>query len=216
MARKTREEAEQTRHLLLDTAEQVFWEKGVAATSLADIAAAAGLTRGAIYWHFSNKLDLFNALCDRIIPELEILDARLLDSSINPATRLWLHGHAMFALLHDNPRIRRICGIHHLGCEQVGEMAPLLLEQISWTQEKQAKLQQVLHCAQEQQLLRADVDPKLAAIGLHSLYGGLIHSWLLAQDDRTIHNNLSALLSPYFEGIFKERCWLQPLPCAAE
>ena len=27
---------------------------------------------------------------------------------------------------------------------------------------------------------------------------------------------LQALLSPYFEGIFKERCWLQPLPCAAE
>lgn len=216
MARKTREEAEQTRHLLLDTAEQVFWDKGVAGTSLSDIATAAGLTRGAIYWHFSNKLDLFNALCDRIMPQLMTLDEALLDESTCPALRLWQHGHAMFALLRDDPRIRRICGIHHLGCEQVGEMAPLLLEQISWTQEKQAKLHQVLLSAQAQQLLRPGIDPRLAALGLHSLYGGLMHSWLLTPEDDTIHQQLAALLSPYFEGIFKQGCWLPPLPPATE
>lgn len=54
MARKTREEAEQTRYLLLDTAEQLFSEKGVSKTTLADIASAAGLTRGAVYWHLTS------------------------------------------------------------------------------------------------------------------------------------------------------------------
>lgn len=216
MARKTREDAELTRQLLLDTAEQVFWEKGVAGTSLADIASAAGLTRGAIYWHFTNKLDLFNALCDRIVPDLEALDASLLNQHGNPASRLWQHSHALFSLLRDNPRIRRICGIHHLGCEQVGEMAPLLLEQISWTQRKKAKLQQVLEEAQQQQLLRPGVDPALAAIGLHSLYGGLMHCWMINSDDDTIHRQLSALLSPYFEGIFSDRSWQLPLPPAGE
>lgn len=38
---------------------------GASATSLADIAARAGLTRGAIYWHFRNKVDLFNAIYAR-------------------------------------------------------------------------------------------------------------------------------------------------------
>ncbi|WP_174873407.1 TetR family transcriptional regulator [Vogesella oryzae] len=208
MARKTREEAEQTRHLLLDTAERVFWEKGVAATSLADIAAAAGVTRGAIYWHFNNKLDLFTAICDRIMPELEEMESVLLDSRLSPAARLWQHASTLFALVRDNERLRRICGIHHLGCEQVGEMAPLLLEQISWTQEKQARLQQVLEDAASAGQLRDGIEPRLAALGLHSLYGGLCHTWMINPEDNTVHQYIHALISPYFVGIFRDSCWL--------
>ncbi|MEQ6292367.1 TetR family transcriptional regulator [Vogesella sp. GCM10023246] len=208
MARKTREEAEQTRHLLLDTAERVFWEKGVAATSLADIATAAGLTRGAIYWHFDNKLALFTAICDRIKPELEHMDALLLDTGINPAVRLWRHATGMFELVRSNERLRRICGIHHIGCEQVGEMAPLLLEQISWTQEKQSMLQQVLEEAAQAGQLRDGIQPRLAALGLHSLYGGLCHSWMINPEDNTVHQHVCNLLSPYFVGIFRDHCWL--------
>ena len=55
MARRTRDEALETRNTILDTAERVFSERGVSHTTLADIAAAAGVTRGAIYWHFKNS-----------------------------------------------------------------------------------------------------------------------------------------------------------------
>jgi TetR/AcrR family acrAB operon transcriptional repressor len=54
MARKTKEEAQETRNAILDAAELVFQEHGVSHTSLAEIAAAAGVTRGAVYWHFAN------------------------------------------------------------------------------------------------------------------------------------------------------------------
>lgn len=65
MARKTKEEALATRETLLDAAARIFCEKGVANTSLDDIARAAGMTRGAIYWHFRNKTDLMDALFER-------------------------------------------------------------------------------------------------------------------------------------------------------
>ena len=48
MARKNKEDTEHTYALLLDAAESVFTQKGVAATTLNDIAVAAGMTRGAI------------------------------------------------------------------------------------------------------------------------------------------------------------------------
>ncbi|WP_341715208.1 TetR family transcriptional regulator, partial [Limnobacter sp.] len=67
MVRKTKEEAQETRNLILDTAEAVFSEKGVSRTTLNDIAKAADLTRGAIYWHFKNKADLFDAMLQRVI-----------------------------------------------------------------------------------------------------------------------------------------------------
>lgn len=60
MARKTKQQAEETRQEILDAAIKTFSERGVSATSLADIAKSAGVTRGAIYWHFKNKVDLFH------------------------------------------------------------------------------------------------------------------------------------------------------------
>lgn len=59
--RRTKEDAQHTREALLDAAELVFAQRGVSRTSLQEIAKAAGLTRGAVYWHFKDKAELFNA-----------------------------------------------------------------------------------------------------------------------------------------------------------
>ena len=77
MARKTKQQARETRQLILDVALRLFSQQGVSSTStsLATIAKAAGVTRGAIYWHFKNKSDLFNEiweLSDASISDLEI------------------------------------------------------------------------------------------------------------------------------------------------
>ena len=71
MARKTKEEALLTRNAILDAAESVFQERGVSNTSLAEIATAAGVTRGAVYWHFANKIDLFDAMVQRVFGSME-------------------------------------------------------------------------------------------------------------------------------------------------
>lgn len=53
--RKTKTEAQKTRQHLLDAALEVFWRDGVTRASLQAIAQEAGVTRGALYWHFKNK-----------------------------------------------------------------------------------------------------------------------------------------------------------------
>ena len=65
MVRKTKEAALATREALIDAAERTFRRRGVTRTSLADVAAEAGMTRGAIYWHFRDKAELFEAMCAR-------------------------------------------------------------------------------------------------------------------------------------------------------
>lgn len=57
--RKTKEQAEQTRQKILNAARKMFFQNGVAKTSLEHIAKEAGVTRGAIYWHFKDKTALF-------------------------------------------------------------------------------------------------------------------------------------------------------------
>ena len=71
MVRRTKEQALVTRHTLLDAAELLFQARGVAGTSLQAIAQAAGTTRGAVYWHFCEKADLFNAMVERVTLPME-------------------------------------------------------------------------------------------------------------------------------------------------
>ena len=77
--RRTKEEAEATRQTILDTALIEFAEKGYSATKLHDIALKAGVTRGAIYWHFENKADLYLKLQDEISGEANAIIQAAID-----------------------------------------------------------------------------------------------------------------------------------------
>lgn len=57
---------EETVRKILDTAERLFVEKGYDSASLQDIIDETGLSKGAIYHHFSSKEDIFYFVCDRI------------------------------------------------------------------------------------------------------------------------------------------------------
>src|SRR5687768_7926109 len=56
--RRTKEDAAATRAAVLDASLRVFSRKGYAATRLEEVAAEAGVTRGAVYWHFADKAEL--------------------------------------------------------------------------------------------------------------------------------------------------------------
>src|SRR5437660_4863612 len=89
MARCTKEEALETRSRILDAAEDVFFAQGVSRTSLADVATAAKVTRGAIYWHFRNKSDLFDAMVERVrMPMESIMTSNLDDPASDPLALL--------------------------------------------------------------------------------------------------------------------------------
>ncbi|MDN5918013.1 MAG: TetR/AcrR family transcriptional regulator [Pseudonocardia sp.] len=60
------EYTESTRDAVLDSAARLFVEHGYGATSLDEVAAAARVTKGAIYHHFANKAALMTALIDRL------------------------------------------------------------------------------------------------------------------------------------------------------
>ena len=92
MARRTKDEAEQTRDAILDAAEKVFYKRGVARTSLDEIARAAKVTRGAVYWHFKDKMELSEAMVERAVKILidRIENPALADETTGKGTFLWL------------------------------------------------------------------------------------------------------------------------------
>lgn len=70
--RRTKTEALKTKEYLMLAALDTFYKKGIARTSLNEIAQAAGVTRGALYWHFKNKEDLFESSFMQLSMSLQI------------------------------------------------------------------------------------------------------------------------------------------------
>lgn len=79
MAKRTKAEALKTRQELIETAIVQFAQHGVSKTTLNDIADAANVTRGAIYWHFENKTQLLNEMWLQQPSLRELIQERLIE-----------------------------------------------------------------------------------------------------------------------------------------
>lgn len=87
--RRTKEDSEKTREAILDAAVKSFCDRGVATTTLSEIAEEAGGTRGAIYWHFKDKMDIFDALHQRVYKLLsDMLQREIEKDYSDPLQRL--------------------------------------------------------------------------------------------------------------------------------
>lgn len=180
MARRTKEDAIATRNSLMDAAERVFGEKGVARASLSDIAQAAGATRGAIYWHFKDKVDLFGAMMDRVTLPLEQGFGALEESTCpDPVERL----RAVLALvLHgvaSDQRTRRVFEIALYKVEYVGELIGVRDRHIAASDGFTNQLARDFERAARAQRVVLPMTPVEAAVGLHALFDGLIRNWIL-------------------------------------
>jgi TetR/AcrR family transcriptional regulator, acrAB operon repressor len=202
MVRRTKEEAQETRNRLLDTAEHVFNERGVSRTSLAEIAEAAGVTRGAIYWHFKNKLDLFNAMMERVILPVEEVTEEFADGSIeDPVGNIRERSIAILKDLGKNPQMQRVFDIMSHKCEYVDEMAPLKDRHLEGRGECVMHIEEGFRHAIKKGCLPKSTDPRLAAIGLHALIDGLIMNWLLDPKYFSFERDAEQMVDSYLRGL---------------
>jgi TetR/AcrR family transcriptional regulator, acrAB operon repressor len=176
MARRTKEEAAATRDRILDAAEQLFAEHGVSRTTLQHIATAAGVTRGAIYWHFDDKVALFNAMIERVVMPLEVALSEM--DTADPLRDLRDYMLAGLRTTVQDPRARRVFEIASLKMEFVGELEAARVRRHQSLEGWMARSEERIRLAQEQGAVRAGVVPREAALAMWSLVDGLIRNWL--------------------------------------
>lgn len=177
--RRTKADAEATRQQILAAAERVFFEKGVSNASMEEVAIAAGVSRGAIYWHFANKTDLFMELYksvplpqeDMIARELEVEGADVF-AVIERMAAEWLD-----VLSHDEQR-QRILSIL-LRCDYGGELAPVLVQQQQVFDEHVRILEMAFARTAEKGQLNSSWTPRSLATAFCWMMKGLCVEWLL-------------------------------------
>jgi len=203
MVRRTKQEAHETRNRILDAAEAVFHDRGVAHASLEDVAAAAKVTRGAIYWHFKDKAELFDAMMQRVVLPSEAME----ESSGCPAG-----GATSLAMLRDaavgvlmrtatDERTRRIFEIAYHKCEYVGDAIGVRERHIASQGECLRTIEAGFRACVARGELPSSVDPKVAAIGAMSLVSGVIASWVLHPASFALKKHAETLVDIYFRGL---------------
>lgn len=183
MVRRTKEDALATRDSIMDAAEQLFVERGVSGTSLQHIATEAGVTRGAIYWHFEDKGALFNAMRERATMPLEAA-MRTLDAAAGEEQLGHLRSYALcvFELVVNDPRARRVLEIITLKLEYVGELEVLRERRMQHREQFLERAERIMREGIAHGRLKDTVKPRAAALGLYILIEGLVRGWLTRPD----------------------------------
>ena len=204
MARRTKAEAETTRAAILDAAEVLFYQHGVSRTTLEKIAAAAQVTRGAIYWHFQNKADLFNAMLERVrLPFqhlLEALDNNITDEPFEQIRQLYISGLQLIAGSEQHHRVLTI--VFHR-CEYIDELNPAVNAQDQLDEQAVTVLQRAFERAAAAGSLRDGVSPRLAAMSMHMYVGGIISHFLLKPQQCDLRQHAPALIDTMLQGLKK-------------
>lgn len=180
MVRRTKADALATRHQILDAAESEFLARGVAHTRLQDVAAAAGVTRGAIYWHFQDKAELFNAMMERAFLPCEGAAERALTvAGDDPLAQLHEMAVAPLRAMADSEQVQRVFRIAMHQTEYTAELAPVQERYLEGSGDFQQQLADALQRAQGLGWLRPGLPLQAVALGLFALVDGLMHHWTL-------------------------------------
>jgi TetR/AcrR family transcriptional regulator, repressor of the mexAB-oprM multidrug resistance operon len=203
MVRRTAAEAAETREALLDAAERVFLERGVASATLEQIAQRAGVTRGAIYWHFRDKNDLFGAMLERVRLPLEEIagNYRQRHPGDDPLGVLQHLCRLALARLDESETYRNVYDILMNRCEFASDINPAFARQVEIYNENIRTVRNEFSRAQALGQLRSGVDPRIAALALGALMHGLYVSWLRQPSRFAILEDGEVALELFFAGL---------------
>lgn len=199
--RRTKAEAAATRKMLLDAALVVFSAKGYTATRLEDVAEQAGVTRGAIYWHFKNKADLYNTLIAEFSQRADVVIEQAVaeGGSVTDILRRVLT--YLLTYLETDADFRAINELTLFKTELTEELRE------GWQMKLDATnaLVQSLGSAMREGIasgdLRDDLDPVEAARAFLSFSSGATSLWLMNPTAFSLKTSAPALADIFIRGI---------------
>lgn len=199
--RKTAAETELTRRALADAALAVFAERGYAAARLDDVAARAGVTRGALYHHFADKAELYLSVIGAAWVDLSAPILAELEGSDPPLKRLERFLVAYLRASERDPRFRALLAIVTLKTEALPEleagMEAKRQAMKGWLADLEALLAEAAHRGE----LRADLSPKAAALTALCFLNGVTTTALIAEGLFSPAREASRLIGTLLEGM---------------
>ena len=199
MARRTKEAALETRAQIIDAARRVFHAEGVNRSTLDKVAKAAGVTRGAVYWHFANKAEIFLAVKQTYTSEFDQLQSLLTPQEDEPPlSALGNYLQQLFSALLSNTAARETYEIMMLRCEYVeefGEVLQIITEPCTDILEAFDRLYREAVTRRE---LKPGLDPALMALDTLAFARGTLRA-ILSGQQHIYGNAIEALIRAHID-----------------
>lgn len=174
MVKKSQQEAAKTRMRILDAAEHVFMQWGVRNATLAYIAEKAELSRGAVYGHYSNKIDVCLAMCRRAYINASIPISVL--KTVSTLDALYMIGTYFIRQCYQPCSLQRAIQILYFKCETCDEHAPLFHFRSTMEKIQRHIVYHTIRRGVKKGELPADLDLNAAFTLLDCLQSGLYHA----------------------------------------
>ena len=199
--RRTKEDAARTRDAIIAAALACFDRHGIARCTMEQIAAEAGVTKGAVYWHFKGKQEIFHALREQVsLPLLDRADTTLLSGkSGSGLDRIARFLEATLELVETDRRTRQTLGVLHFKCEYVDELAAELEDGRRNQRRLAEALQGAYADARREGALRPGLEPRIASVETLAFLTGLTRLWLLDRGHCGIRRDSHAALSAHLD-----------------
>jgi TetR/AcrR family transcriptional regulator, acrAB operon repressor len=207
--RRTKEEAQRTRLLIMQKGLELFADQGISGCHLTDIARSVGCTRGAIYWHFKNKWDLFEAICEFYSSPLnDLSDACLSSEEQDPLGKLrQLLVQMLMKVEHDhNFCLVMIMFMRESSGLALGGTSEPVSRFIHHQHER--RLVMIKNAIQRGQLPES-LDLEFASAFIKAVVDGFVSSWL----QRAEFYSLSDNAEPFVDTLIANLQSLKGFPC---
>lgn len=202
MVRRTKEEAAATRDSILDAAEILFAKHGVSRTTLQHIATAAGVTRGAIYWHFVDKGAVFSAMMERATMPMDAAVKLAGERApTDPLQSLRDEMMAVLQIVEGDEKARRVFEIATLKTEFTDEVDSARAHKRESVARWRGRLQDQFTQAKAEGTLPASVDPRNASMCMWVMLDGLIRNWIFEPGAFELVDLGAELIDTYIAGL---------------
>lgn len=201
MARKTKEEAEKTRQRILDEALKVFSKKGFMRTTLNDIAIEAEVTRGAIYWHFKDKVELFIALAEKIERSAGLDFKKMIKLSVKNLDDIKSTILIYMNTFNENKNYCRFYEMVRYKTEWIQGLEPVLIRNRRIMNQIIRVLTKNFKLLKMRNKVRKDLDPGRAAIAVYAFMAGLVEIWFFDNEAFSIQDDASGMVDDFLKSM---------------
>ena len=197
--RRTKEEAARTREAIVEGALACFDRYGITSSTVEQIAAEAGVTRGAVYHHFAGKREILHAIRERVsLPFLDRADTALLrEHECSPLDRIERFLASVVDALEKDPRHCRAVRVMQLRCEYVGDLAEELASGVRNVDRLGKALTAAYREARASGELVEGLAPEVAAVETLMFMNGMVRLWIVHASGAALRRSARAAIEAH-------------------
>lgn len=180
--KKTKEDALITKKQIIEKALELFLQQGFSITTLDEIAQRVNVTRGAIYWHFKDKLDIVRKLIETEHQNLSQLLVNIFNEDLNPLEKIQKVIEQIVLNFYDSQSFRNFIELTWFKIEYT-QLSNLQTTKAELTAYFISNFKHLIIEAQKVEIIKTEVNPTDVSITITNMINGMYRMYFILPNE---------------------------------